>query len=250
MLKKISEKIQILNSNALKIIAIICMFCDHIWGTIIPGNNWLTIIGRISFPIFAFLVVEGFYKTKDLKKYIKRMFILALISEIPFNLMFGGNIFFPFHQNVIFSFVISLLFMAWMEKSYKEGKFKFITVSFFATVLGFLFTTILFVDYYGFGLLITFVFYFAKKIKYTKLVEFIGMLIINCIIMEGKEIPINILGNKMFIKEQAFAILSLIPIWLYNGKLGKKNKFIQYGFYLVYPIHMLILATLALYILK
>ena len=63
------KKLKFLNSNALKIIAMILMLLDHLWATIIPGNQWMTLVGRMAFPIFAFLVVEGFIYTSDLKKY-------------------------------------------------------------------------------------------------------------------------------------------------------------------------------------
>ncbi|HJJ93617.1 MAG TPA: TraX family protein, partial [Methanocorpusculum sp.] len=88
-------------SATLHILAMAFMLCDHLWGTIVSGNEWLTCIGRLALPIFAFLLVEGYFHTKSLKKYAGRLFIFALISEIPFNLMMGGSIFFPIHQNIL-----------------------------------------------------------------------------------------------------------------------------------------------------
>ena len=95
-------------SFTLHILAMIFMLCDHLWGTIVPGNDWLTCIGRISFPIFAFMIVEGYFHTKSVKKYVLRLLIFALISEIPFNLMMGSGIFYPIHQNVLWSFLIAI----------------------------------------------------------------------------------------------------------------------------------------------
>ena len=93
-----------LNSLTLKFLAMALMLCDHLWATVIPGNGWLTAVGRLAFPIFAFQIAQGFVHTRSVKKYLGRLFLWALISEIPFNLMYGGAVFYPFHQNVLFTF--------------------------------------------------------------------------------------------------------------------------------------------------
>ena len=97
-----------ITSAGLHIMAMTCMFCDHLWGTVVPGHLWLSCVGRLAFPIFAFMLVEGYYHTSNLKKYCQRLFLFALISEIPFNLAIGGSFFYPLHQNVLWSFLISI----------------------------------------------------------------------------------------------------------------------------------------------
>ena len=119
------ERMKCLDALQLKCIAMALMLCDHAWSTVVPGMNWLTAIGRMAFPIFAFQLVEGFFRTHDRKKYLKRMFLFALISEIPFNLITEGGIFNPFHQNVLFSFCLSLLAMMVLEKAREKGKWVF-----------------------------------------------------------------------------------------------------------------------------
>ena len=108
-----------MTSSTLHILAMFFMLLDHLWATIIPGNQWMTNIGRMAFPIFAFLIVEGFIHTSDLKKYLKRLFIFALISEIPFNLIYTGSFVFPFHQNVLFTLLLGLLCINEIEKLYR-----------------------------------------------------------------------------------------------------------------------------------
>lgn len=77
------EKIKFINSNILKIFAIVLMLLDHMWGTIIPGNQWMTCIGRLAFPIFAFLIVEGFVHTSDFKNFgINKKITEAQIAKI------------------------------------------------------------------------------------------------------------------------------------------------------------------------
>ena len=93
------ERFKKIDSLGLKLIAVIAMMLDHMCYTVIPGNMWMTWVGRIAFPIFAFLIVEGYFHTKNVKKYALRLLIFALISEVPFNLMVSGSVFFPFHQN-------------------------------------------------------------------------------------------------------------------------------------------------------
>lgn len=105
-----------LTSAGLHILAMALMLCDHLWGTVIPGNDWLTCLGRIAFPIFAFMIVEGYFHTKNLKKYVLRLLICAIISEIPFNLAMGSRWFYPIHQNVLWTFLISVGLIHWNEK--------------------------------------------------------------------------------------------------------------------------------------
>ena len=111
-----------ISSAALHILAMAFMLCDHLWGTIVPGNDWLTCIGRLAFPIFAFLLVEGYFHTSDLKGYVRRLFLFALLSEIPFNLAMGSRLFYPIHQNVLWTFLLALGFIHWNEKAKHSGK--------------------------------------------------------------------------------------------------------------------------------
>ena len=110
------KKMKCLDALALKCLAMALMLCDHLWATVVPGNDWLTSVGRLAFPIFAFQIAEGFARTHSRKGYLKRMFLWALASEIPFNLMYGGAAFYPFHQNVLWTFLISLALISLIDQ--------------------------------------------------------------------------------------------------------------------------------------
>ena len=110
------KKLKCINALELKLLAMALMLCDHMWATVLPDIGWISNLGRLAFPIFAFQIVEGFYQTHDRKKYIRRMLVFALISEIPFDLMTSGVWFYPFHQNVMMTFLIGLLMLSWMER--------------------------------------------------------------------------------------------------------------------------------------
>ena len=100
----------------LHLLAMAFMLCDHLWATFMTNQEWMTCVGRVAYPIFAFMIVEGYFHTKNLKKYVCRLLLFAVVSEIPFNLAMGSRVFYPIHQNVLWSFLISIGLIYWNEK--------------------------------------------------------------------------------------------------------------------------------------
>ena len=228
---------------SLRIMAMIFMLCDHLWATIIHGNEWLTCIGRLTFPIFAFLIVEGYFHTKNLKKYVLRLLIFAVISEIPFNLVTGNSLIYPMHQNVLWTFLIAIFLIFLNEKARKKGKWWLIILVAAATIaLGFVLGLITFTDYFHGGVYMVLTFYFFRGRKWW---HFLGqaalMWYINFEILGGYSYVLSLFGKEFYFPQQGFALLALIPIWLYRGKQGYHNKALQYAFYAFYPAHLLIL---------
>lgn len=142
------------------------MLLDHLWATILTDQVWMTNIGRLAFPIFAFMIAEGYFRTQNIKKYIGRLFVFALISEIPFNLVTGGDWLYPYHQNVLWTFLIAIICMVGIDRiknSRKNVILKIILV-FLIVFGGWFIGTITFVDYFGMGVLTVLTFYaFHKK---------------------------------------------------------------------------------------
>ena len=215
-----------LNAAHLRILALFLMLLDHMWATVVPGNNWMTYLGRLAFPIFAFQAAEGYVHTHDFKGYCKRLGIFALVSEIPFNLMLSGSPIYPFHQNVMLTLLLGLLAC----RAYDRKRW--------LAVAGWvLLGTLTLSDYGSLGVCTVLLFHICRD---HKLLQLVFLVAINCFGYEGQQL----LLGRMEVPVQAFAILAAIPIFLYNGEKGRGGKWLQYGSYLFYPLHMLILGLL------
>jgi hypothetical protein len=234
-----------ISSAALHILAMAFMLLDHLWATVVPGNEWMTCVGRLAFPIFAFLLVEGFFHTRSRKKYALRLFAGALISEIPFNLMAGGRIFYPVHQNVLWTFLMAFGLLAWNERAKDAAPWRRF-LRFTATFLvGLLVGLLTMVDYYGFGIAMVLMFYLFRGNSWgCRLGQLVGLYWINVEMIGGLVYEFTALGRLWVIHQQGFAVLSLLFIWLYRGRKGHSSKVFQYFCYGFYPVHMLILALL------
>ncbi len=234
-----------LTSAALHIVAMVFMLCDHLWATVIPGNDWLTCIGRLAFPIFAFMIVEGYFHTKNFKKYMLRMLLFAVIAEIPFNLMAGGSVLYPIHQNVLWTFLISLLCIHWNERVKEQKEWKRLLVAAATLALGALVGLITMVDYYHAGVLTVLVFYFFRGRKWWCYVgQALCLWYINAEVLGGFGYELSLLGGTVFLARQSLALLALPFIWLYRGNRGHHSRAFQYFCYAFYPAHLLVLGLL------
>jgi hypothetical protein len=245
---KKSGKTKDITAATLHILAMVFMLMDHMWATVFPAQSWLTCVGRLAYPIFAFLVVEGYFHTHSFRCYLLRLLLFAAISEFPFDLMYDGSMFYPFHQNVLWTFLIALLCIRLMEllrDKYNRWVYGIgcVAISF----LGYLLGTLGMVDYYGSGILIVLVFYFFRRRRwYCLLGQIITLSYINIWMLQGRYYPITISGRTFDFYQQSLALLALIPIWLYHGRQGHHSKGFQYTCYAFYPFHMLVLALLSI----
>ena len=232
-----------LSAAALHIIAMALMLMDHLWATLLPAQDWLTCAGRLAFPIFAFMAVEGYFHTRNLKRYALRLLLFALLSEVPFDLMYGGTWFYPVHQNVIWTLLLGLLGVHLMETVRKKQKL-WVSLPVCAVVVaaGALLGTLGMTDYYGAGVLTVFAFYFFRGRKWWCLLgQALTLYWINVELLGGLMYPIRLFGMEFELCQQGFALLALVPIWLYRGRQGCHSKPFQYACYAFYPVHMLVL---------
>lgn len=229
-----------LTGNALKLIAAALMFLDHIGAAILENPaTWelfgvealgmdpffsdpalsklfaadliLRAVGRIAFPLFCFLLVEGFTHTRSLSRYIRRMAVFAVITELPFDLAFSGGAVDWGYQNVYFTLLLGLLAMAALERYGEHSLPGFLLALGCAGA-----AELAHVDYGAFGVALILIFYLFRERERTRTV-------VGC----------------LAVCWEITAPLAFLLIRGYNGERGKWN--LKYFFYLFYPGHILLL---------
>ena len=202
------------------------MLCDHFGDAILKPFSFFNVLGRIAFPIFAFQLTEGYIHTKNLKKYFKRLIIFAIISQIPF-MLFSSTFTSRFSLIIFFSLFIVLFAIYIYDKSH--NKFLGILVTLFLCALAQLIKT----DYGAWGVCIIMIFYIFKDKK----IWMCLLYLLSCLL---KYLPYLLAYNFHYIYMLLLlgTASSIFFIILYNGKQGKKVKYLLYSFY---PLHMLAL---------
>lgn len=215
------QEFGLFNNFTLKLIAVITMLIDHIGCVLFPGEPIFRAIGRISFPIFCFLIVEGFYHTRSHVNYLIRLCLFAILSEIPFDLTFFHTMADWNHQNVFITLALGLISIFCLEEL--NGSRIFVL----PLILTWIAAYFSHCDYGIGGVLLICVFYRTKDMPLVRLILCALVLYI------------------FFGDFELFALFSLIPIYLYNGKKGPSTGRIFYWFY---PAHLLVLYFLQHYL--
>jgi len=223
-----------LNNNQLKIIAMLTMLIDHIGVSLLPSVITLRVIGRISFPIFAYMIAEGCHYTKNRPKYFISIFSLGFVCQLVYFIAERSM-----YQNILLGFSFAILAIFSLDLIISRRNALFITIgtvgflasSFVTLVLpillkeqGFMF------DYgeYAFVLPI-FVYYMPNKWRKTG-----GMAII--------------LAYRAYISGWIhwFTLIPVALLMLYNGERGRLK--LKYMFYIFYPAHLLIIYLIGMLI--
>lgn len=228
------ERSRGLDGGALKCIAAALMLTDHVGAILLPEVPVLRCVGRLAFPIFAFFIAEGYAHTRNFGRYFWRLAILAVVSEIPFNLE-NGAVFDLMRQNVLFTFCLALLTLRGLEALGRERGFGRWAGCGLVLAAGFAAGELLRTDYGGWGVVTVALLYLCRDGKYAKLWLLLAMAAVNGLGMGSLTMPI--FGGEMPI--QIFAVAALPVIWLYNGQAGPKG--LRRAFYVFYPAHLLVL---------
>lgn len=244
------HKYQFLNGSVLKIIAILTMFIDHFCAVLLSsrpkeisfslyemisiGGKYLSTqqldqiydigrsIGRLAFPLFCFLLVQGFVHSKNNNKYTLRLLLFAALSEIPFNYAFFGSLRYWYHNNVFFTLLLGHLALRAMER-FKEKPLIGAGIVFLLINLA----QILHTDYGAFGVVLIVLLYMARNNPAYLLA--VGIL------------------TFVFLPYGRTGLIAFLLMCLYNGKRGLKLK---YFFYAFYPVHLLLLFFLRYYMMR
>ena len=238
------QKRQGLSGTALKLMACITMLIDHIGascleaGLLVPLiasgtfstdpaaasllqlDRVLRYIGRLAFPIFCFLLVEGFLHTHDLKKYALRMLGFALISEWPFDWAFFSGVYWG-HQNVYFTLLLGLLAMKALD-TYQTPEGMPALKGILGAATCFLAAALLHCDY-----------------------DVLGLALILALYMTRKDKRAQCIAGAVFSLFEPVAPLAFGLVWFYSGERGGSSKLEQWAFYWFYPAHIFVLGVLA-----
>ena len=226
-----------MNRNVLKIIALISMIIDHIGLVFFPEYIVFRILGRLSFPIFAFFIAEGWYYTKNKKKYVALLFIFMLISWAPFCLGLDYDL---YTINIMGVFLLSILGMFLIDKIRQNTDMKVMYMCSFCMLI----FVCLVLEGLGdipegaLGVVLPIVFYAFKdkpRIRYVSA----GIVLLTMAVTNVYVGPIEF---ETFV--QFFGLLALIPILCYNNNVGRFN--LKYLFYITYPLHLFVIMLIKL----
>lgn len=225
------KKFQILSGSSLKLIAAVTMLIDHaalvlyavlpfmrtpLLGEEVTLYFLLRKIGRLAFPIYCFLICEGFLHTHSKKHYALRLLVFAFLSELPFNLMLSGHCFHPSAQNVFFTLFLGFVMLCIFENV--SNQLRKVALMFAV----FLAAHILQTDYSVPGVALILLIYVLRRHR-------AAQVILSYPLLSGG----------------IAALCAFIPINMYSGTRGFiKSGALKYAFYLFYPVHMLLLALI------
>lgn len=230
---------RLLNSLELKIFGVIFMTLDHIYsyiGTIygLKIPIWFSYLGRLSAPIFFYLIVEGFFNTSDRKRYLGRLVSFGIIMVLI-------DLSFAIYNNILLSLALSVMLMITIEhiKKYKKFSKQYILGIIAAIFIGVL---SIFTEASVYGLVMTLIFYFFRNKRRVMSVVYIIFSLLS--LMEASMLDSNFLEAIFLWDYQWMMVFGIIPILLYNGELGLHNKFTKWIFYIFYPVHLIVIVII------
>ena len=239
----------------LRLIACTAMLIDHI------GYQYnileCRIVGRIAFPIFVYLICNGYRHTSNRRNYALRLSLFALLSQVPFSLFCYGVLWHG-HGNVFFTLLLALLSIWSAEELRKRPVLKYVAFLPALIICTAYYYQVIDSDYGARGIVMAMVFYYLDgRDLLHRFLMVLGMAVsvtLEYVLSCGKVLLLGLLGRGFVFPElfwwdryQLYALFALVFIFCYNGQKGKypkgnvPAKLTHYGFYLFYPAHQLVL---------
>lgn len=219
-----------MSSFLLRLIALISMMIDHAGLALFPDIGLFRCIGRLAFPIYCFLIAKGYLHTRSIAGYGRRLLLLAILSEIPFDLLIFGRIVSPVEQNVLFSLLLGL--MALYAADLLASKPLYAS----AAVLGLSMCAMAANVSYGWLAIALCLCVRHAGQRRTKMCAYMaGTLLVYTLSLLLSGVTMS------WVLVSLCSLLSLIPLLLYNGKRGARNPLMTFLFYAAYPLHIIAL---------
>ena len=222
-----------MSSFSLRLLAMLTMFVDHAGLALFPGLGVFRCIGRLSFPLYCFLLVQGYIHTRNLRAYARRLLLLALLSEIPFDLMIFGRISSGAEQNVLFSLLLGL--GAVYAADTLRGRPLHALLAAATLCMGAMAAR---VSYGWLGVALCLGAYYAGPGKAQLALSFFCTLLVYSLSLRLSGVA------QSWVLVSLCAPFSLPFLLAYNGRRGVRQAFISFLFYAAYPLHLLALVYL------
>ena len=242
----VPKRWRVLSGSALKLIATVLMLIDHVnthllahyasmWTVLFTVGSkditpvfLLNALGRTAFPLYCFLLVEGFHHTHDVRHYATNLLVFALVSEIPWNLEHGGSILFPESQNVFFTLFLGLIALIALDR-WKTAKERYglelVQLALTAIALWYV-SKLLHSDYGIRGVVLVAILYLLTELPLLRAAA-------GCSVLRSKLLSLP-----------AFVLMGM-----YNGERGFiRGGLLKYGFYAFYPVHILVIALIKMHL--
>ena len=221
-----------MSALSLKLLALFSMVLDHVGAVLLPEAVWPRVVGRLAFPLYAFLLGQGFAHTRDRRRYLFRLVLFAVISEVPYDLCFSGSVLDLNRQNVFFTLALGLAALWGYE--YFSITVRRTELGLLAAAAAAVLAQALGSDYGLSGVIMILLLYLCREEKRKTVFFFLAV---------GLQAVTLGLTNPAWGAAQLWAGFAILPILLYSGKPGRRK--LRWFFYLSYPVHLLLLWLLS-----
>lgn len=222
-----------MSSFALRLLALMCMCVDHIGLALFPSSGVFRCVGRLAFPLYCFLLTQGYLHTRDLRAYARRLLLLALLSEVPFDLLIFGRVSSGVEQNVLFSLLLCLIAL-YAADSLRgrpaSAALVLVTICMAAMSAR--------VSFGWLGITLCLCFYYLKDHPPAMAAGAAGLLLLYSVSLFFSGV------DRGWVLISLCALPSVLVLLAYNGRRGFRHPALTFLFYAAYPLHLALLVLL------